>query len=215
MDAPDGVRVFDVRRECPSTFGESGPIGKIGYAVHHAVTPLGDGSLAGDLALIRAIHRYHVEEKGWGGIGYHRVIGGGRRVYIVGGSSSERAHVEGLNHQYIGWCFLGDWTHVRPDEDRMAALRVGLSWETDRRQVAMVIAPHKRLNEGTMCPGGWALQESWAGVVLRPGSVGPALPAPPPYSPPSARTVFEEMLRRARQGLADLEAVDDDLGVAG
>jgi len=215
MDAGDGVRVFDMRRQWSSAFSDSGPVEKIGYAVHHSVTGVGDGSLAGDLAVIEAIHRYHVDVNGWGGIGYHRVIGSGRRVYLVGGSAGQRAHVAGLNHQYIGWCLLGDWSHVRPDDDRMTALRVGLSWETDRRGVPMVIAPHKRLNEGTLCPGGWAARESWAGLVLRPGVAEPSAPAPGAVVPPSARQVFEEMLRRARAALADLEDTDDELGIPG
>lgn len=213
MDAGDGVRVFDVRSQWSDGFPDSGPIEKVGYAVHHAAFAAGSGSLESDLSLIGAIHSYHTETNGWAGIGYHRIIGGGRRVYMVGGSASQRAHVQGLNHQYIGWCFLGDWTLQRPDEDRVAALRVGLSWETDRRGVPMVIAPHKRLNEGTLCPGGWTVRESWAGLVLRPGVSQPSPPAPGPMVPPSARQVFEEMLRRARAGLSDLEEVDDELGV--
>jgi hypothetical protein len=87
--------------------------------------------------------------------------------------------VSGLNHRWIGWCFLGDWSGGRPDEDRMAALRVGTQWETDQRGAAMLIAPHKRLEvAGTACPGSWAPLDAWAGVTLQPQAPPPPLPDP-------------------------------------
>jgi hypothetical protein len=183
-DIGEGVRFFDVRGRWSDNFGD-GSGEKIGYAVHHAGPPqaLGDGTLAGDLAVMDAIHRFHTTPppagRGWSGIAYHRMIGAGRRVYLTGSSGSQRAHVSGLNHRWIGVCFLGDWSNGRPDDDRMATFRQVLQWETNQRQVSMLIAPHKRLEvAGTACPGSWASIDSWNGVVLQPQPVTPPVPAP-------------------------------------
>lgn len=178
-----GVRLYDVRGRWSDSFDAGSGTEKTGYAVHHSVSPVGDGSLQGDLAQIGAIHDYHTQHHGWPGIGYHRVIGAGRRIYLIANSATVRAHVANLNHLWIGWCLLGDWSNERPDEDRMEALRRGTQWETDQRQRPMQLAPHKRVNAGsTACPGGWASQDAWAGVILQPGTQQPAPDPPVPSS---------------------------------
>jgi len=179
----DGIRVYDVRGMFTDTFPQDSPVEKMGYTAHHAAVVLGGDTVAHDLATIRAIHSHHVNTNGWGGIGYHRIIGNGRRIYITGTSGSQRAHVAALNHQWIGWCFLGDWSNGRPTEDMMLTFRTGVQWETDRRGVPMQLAPHKRLNPGTACPGSWAGVDAWAGLVLRPQAPAPP-PLPTPEPPP-------------------------------
>jgi len=180
---PNGVRIFDARHLWSDGFGGGSPLEKIGYAVHHAVTELGNGTIRGDLAIIGAIHAWHTGTpgNGWPGIGYHRIIGTGKRIYMVGASSSVRAHVSNLNHKWIGWCFLGNWANGRPPADMIEAFTVGTQWETDQRGVEMQLAPHKRLEAaGTECPGSWAFVDSWKDITLKPKS---ALPAPPPQPP--------------------------------
>ena len=217
-DLGDGVKMFDVRGAWSDGFGTGGPVEKIGYTAHHSVTGVGDGSLAGDLALIQAIHAYHVNNNGWPGIGYHRVIGSGRRLYFISSSDKQRAHVANLNHQWIGWCFLGDWSHQRPDEDRMAAFKRGLQWETDQRGVPMLLAPHKRLTPGTECPGGWAPVDAWQGLVLQ-----PAPPAPPPIPDPVPTgyddftrgriEVFDAVIREEEVHLAHMKSRREAWGI--
>lgn len=182
-DLGDGVRLFDTRGAWSDGFGTGGPVEKIGYAVHHAVGSLGDGSLGSDLALISAIHAHHTNTNGWAGIGYHRIIGSGRRIYYISSSAMQRAHVLNLNHQWIGWCFLGTWTFQRPDDDRMVAFRRGIQWETDQRQQSMLLAPHKRLVPGTECPGSWAPVHSWQDLVIQPSPPVVPIPDPTPTLP--------------------------------
>ncbi len=190
-----GVHLFDLRGRWADSFGDSGPTEKIGYAVHHAVTGKGDGSLAGDLAILDAIAAYHITTRGWPGIGYHRAIGSGGRVYLLGSSASQRAHVSNLNHKWIGVCFLGTWTNSRPGDDRIDAFKRLIDWETARRGVTMLLAPHKRLEAvGTECPGSWTTVDSWADLVITPGG------APSPVDDPRAR---------ARQAITEARAALD------
>lgn len=194
VDIGDGVRVFDVRGRWSDGYGEGSGTEKIGFAVHHAVGGLGAGTVEGDLSIIDEIHAYHVSPeprgRGWPGIGYHRIIGAGKRVYLIGNSSGVRAHVANLNHLWIGVCFLGTWTDTRPDEDRMTAFKRFVQWETDQRGMPMQLAPHKRLNLGsTACPGSWAAQDAWLGTNLQPMALTP--PTPFEDEQPTPEQVFE------------------------
>jgi hypothetical protein len=68
----------------------------------------------------------------------------------------------------------------------MHAFRTALQWETDQRGVPMSIAPHKRLNTGTVCPGAWAEVDAWSGLTLQPAA------AVPPYEPDGYARGFED-----------------------
>ena len=176
-----GVRIYDARSLVPLAQYADGAEDKTGYTVHHDAVPFGKLTIGDEIARIQAIDEYHRNHNQWPGIGYHRVIAPSGRTYLVGSSSTVRAHVEGLNHLWIGYCLLGDWTTLRPPDEQMHALRVVTQWETDRRGIPMEIAPHKRVNPGTACPGGWAAVDAWQGVVLQPGAPTPI--PPPPVTP--------------------------------
>lgn len=69
-----------------------------------------------------AIRRYHTNEKGWSGIGYHvgiELVGNeyealyGRPVVLPG------AHTVGHNAHSIGICFVGDYDTVPPPESML------------------------------------------------------------------------------------------------
>jgi hypothetical protein len=186
-----GVRVYDARSLVPLAQYTDGGVEKTGYTVHHDAVPFGELTIGDEVARIQAIDQYHRNHNGWPGIGYHRVIAPSGRTYLVGSSSTQRAHVAGLNHLWIGYCLLGDWTDLRPPEEQMHALRVVTQWETDMRGVPMEIAPHKRVNLGsTACPGGWAAVDAWAGLMLQPGApVVPPLPPAQPHPPIDPRIV--------------------------
>lgn len=176
-----GVRLYDVRSRFSDAFGETRGE-KIGYAIHHDATVMADEdknfngtTIDEELDRLGVIHRHHTVNNGWGGIGYHRVIGLSGRVYLTGSSNTQRAHVEALNHKWIGYCFMGDWSNGRPSEPAMHALRTALQWETDQRGVPMQMAPHKRLTPGTACPGGWADVTAWAGLTLTPSTPVPTV----------------------------------------
>ena len=161
------VRIFDARSLVPLAQYADGTFEKIGYTVHHDVVPFDKLTFKDELERIQAIDTYHRNHNGWPGIGYHRVIAPSGRVYLVGGSATQRAHIAELNHLWIGYCLLGDWTNARPPEAQMNALIVATQWETNMRGVDMLVAPHKRLTN-TECPGSWAAKDAWATTVLKP-----------------------------------------------
>lgn len=197
-----GVRVYDVRGLFSDGFGPTNVVVKIGYAIHHDAVLMADEdknfsgtTLDEDLDRIAVIHRYHTQTNGWAGIGYHRLISPAGRVFLVGGSASQRAHVAGLNHKWIGYCFMGDWSNGRPPQKATDALKAALQWETSLRGTAggggMLMAPHKRLNPGTTaCPGGWAAKDAWEGLTLLPQAAAP----PPPVDLERARALARDLL---------------------
>jgi N-acetylmuramoyl-L-alanine amidase-like protein len=191
-----GVRIYDARQLVPLAQYQDGIIEKMGYAVHHDAVAFTGFSIAEEVGRIQVIDNYHRNHNGWPGIGYHRIIAPSGRVYLVGSSSTQRAHVLNLNHLWIGYCFLGDWTAGRPPEPAMLALRTALQWETNQRGMSMQMRPHKALTAGTQCPGGWAAPDAWAGVVLNPQHPTPPLPGPPTVDPRliRARDLINEVL---------------------
>jgi len=70
--------------------------------IHCSDSPQGRGDTAA------TIHQWHLENDGWAGIGYHRVIledgriENGRPLYWAG------SHAYGYNRKSIGICLIGD-----------------------------------------------------------------------------------------------------------
>ena len=190
----EGHRVYDVRHLFPDKEEWLASVPKRGFAVHHDAAPLRDEdrnfsgtTLDESLDRLRIIYDDHVA-KGWNGIGYHRVGDPAGRVFITGSSATHRAHAAGwdyttgtsFNHSWIGYCFMGDHSGSRPPEPAMRAFRAFLQWETNMRGVEMLMRPHKFLTPDTQCPGGWAAENAWADVVLKPAAKPAPTPAPAP-----------------------------------
>jgi len=74
-------------------------------AIHHSASP--------DTQTPDEIANYHIKNNGWGGIGYHFLIGKDGTVYYVGDISTARANVANLNEQVIGICLIGNFTSGR------------------------------------------------------------------------------------------------------
>lgn len=76
------------------------PLTEVRYlTIHHAAGP--DNQTPDDIA------SYHVNSRGWGGIGYHFVISQNGTVYYVGDLTTARAHVLNMNHLALGICLIG------------------------------------------------------------------------------------------------------------
>ncbi len=90
--------------------------------IHHS------GTEAGDYA---SIDRYHREEKGWSGAGYHFIIGNGTRTGDGELEATARwtaqiigAHCQAssMNHRSVGICFVGDFEQSSgPSPSQLAA----------------------------------------------------------------------------------------------
>lgn len=86
------------------------PMSQVQYLViHHAAGP--DNQTPDQIAA------YHVNSRGWGGIGYHFVIAQDGKTYYVGDLTTGRAHVLNLNHLAIGICLIGSFIDGKEPKD--------------------------------------------------------------------------------------------------
>lgn len=82
-------------------------------AIHHSAGP--DTQTPDDLAA------FHVNTRGWGGIGYHFVIDPSGLVHYVGDIGTARANVQDKNEKVIGVCLIGDFTKDLPTDFQIIA----------------------------------------------------------------------------------------------
>lgn len=163
-----GGKFADIRDNLPGdSFNWSWvrPLSQVNFlAIHHSGGP--DTQTPTDIA------NYHVSNNGWGGIGYHFLIGKDGIVYYVGDIGSARANVANLNEQVIGICLVGNFMGGKePTLEQLDStqklcdffireypdLSNVTSWEAVRG--------HKELpNQATTCPGdSWNL---WKGKLF-------------------------------------------------
>lgn len=166
-----GAKFVDLRDSLPGdgyNWSWIRPLSQVNYlAIHH--------SAGLDTQTPVEIANYHISSNGWGGIGYHFLIGKEGVVYYVGDIQTARANVANLNEQVIGICLIGNFTQGRiPTEDQcdsahklceflinLSALPNINSWE--------VVKPHKSLpGQVTVCPGD---AESWMNKIISPREI--------------------------------------------
>ena len=162
--------------------------------IHTAATPgsWADGKSVNEM--VAEIDRWH-KDRGWKGIGYHRVIapdgsiGVGRSLYEIG------AHVKERNRGTIGICLIpakgainrattmgrfDDW--YTPAQK--AALQSYLSELAELMELKWVTGHNAYAPK--LCPGFWVEKEPWlAAANFRPVAAPPAdhVPAAPPKQP--------------------------------
>lgn len=162
-----GSRFVDLRDSIPGdsyNWSWIRPLSQVNYlAIHHTAGP--------DTQTPAEIANYHINNNGWGGIGYHFLIGKDGTVYYAGDLSTARANVANLNEQVIGICLIGNFTSGRtPSQEQYDSahklcdffinnfpdLTNVKSWESVRG--------HKELpGQSTTCPGdNWP---SWRGQI--------------------------------------------------
>lgn len=154
------------------------PLSQVNYlAIHHTAGP--------DTQTPEQIANYHINNNGWGGIGYHFLIAKDGTVFYVGDISTARANVANLNEQVLGICLLGNFTEGRiPSNEQLDSahklcdffinnypdLTNVTSWDKVRG--------HKELpGQSTTCPGdNWP---SWRIQIVE-GVTAPVEPGPAP-----------------------------------
>jgi hypothetical protein len=120
--------------------------------VHHSATP------AGNAAAFHVAHR----ERGWDGLGYHFVIGNGRKspdgrieVGFRWGQQREGAHAGNdlMNDRGIGICLVGDFNQSAPTAAQMRALRRLCDYLSAYCEIAPQNLRLHRDFRKTACPG--------------------------------------------------------------
>jgi hypothetical protein len=115
--------------------------------VHHSAT-------SPDVPL-EAIALYHVEKRGWPGIGYHFVITAEGKIYQTNEADRASYHCAGLNEASIGVCLLGNYVQSWPPEPQLESLKALLRYLLIVYEIAPSnIIGHKEVRP-TTCPGTW------------------------------------------------------------
>jgi hypothetical protein len=163
LGAPAGAKLTAITRDQwgarnanPSSMtAHKGGWSKI--TVHHSAETSTDpagGSIEESMASLRGIQRYHVEEKGWGDIGYHFLVDAAGRIFEGRALNWQGAHAGGANNpQNIGVCLLGDLERRAPTPAALKSLELLVG---DLRQRYRIregrLYAHRELNV-TTCPG--------------------------------------------------------------
>jgi len=69
------------------------------------------------------IARYHVQQLGWPGIGYHFVVHPDGGIDYVGDIGTVRYNVAKRNQECIGICLTGDFSNHWPSEEQLRSAR--------------------------------------------------------------------------------------------
>jgi N-acetylmuramoyl-L-alanine amidase len=131
--------------------------------VHHSAkttNEIGGTSRASAVDALQKIQRVHVEERGFGDIGYHFLIDGEGRVWAGRNMVWQGAHSSGANNvANIGICLLGDFDRERPDAPALAALERLVDALAKRHRIPRSrVYGHQELR-ATECPGRFLM--SW------------------------------------------------------
>ena len=136
-------RVTDLRGKLPvgGKYRKRSMSGVKYIAVHHSATTSGTPS---------AFARYHVNERGWPGIGYHYVITKDGSIYLCNDLDTLCYNVSRRNSQVVGICLVGNFNKTPPTDEQY----ISLSWLIDCLKVtgAYKVKPHSYFRK-TSCPG--------------------------------------------------------------
>lgn len=174
-----GNKFVDIRDTIPGdsyNWSWVRPLSQVKFlAIHHSAGP--------DTQTPEEIANYHISHNGWGGVGYHFLIGKDGTVYYGGDISTARANVANLNEQVLGICLIGNFTQGRlPTNEQFDStnklcdffinnypdLVNVTSWDS--------VKGHKDLpGQATVCPGdNWSM---WRSQIV--GVGGPPTPSVP------------------------------------
>jgi N-acetyl-anhydromuramyl-L-alanine amidase AmpD len=123
--------------------------------IHHTVSP--DDRTAAQIA------DYHVNSRGWPGIGYHYLISADGTIEQTNYLETVSYHAAGANNYSVGIALKGNFTDVWPTDVQLQATE----WLVDNLQNDLIIdnvLGHKEVaGSATACPGATWLE--WKGVI--------------------------------------------------
>lgn len=130
-------------------------------AIHHSAAPA-------NISLER-IARYHVEDHGWPGIGYHFYIAPDGTIYKTNEITTLSNQVYANNHYTLGICVAGNFSDVVPTPAQLDAAARLVAWLTQELNIPLEnVKGHKEYPENTtQCPGvQWLEGQKWKEMLL-------------------------------------------------
>lgn len=98
------------------------------------------------------VSRYHVQTKGWPGIGYHFGIGANGLVSYTGSIETWRYHAGNANGDSIGVCFMGNFETDMPTSAALGSYARLLSALESHLGRGLTVQGHRDVGQ-TACPG--------------------------------------------------------------
>ena len=128
--------------------------------IHHSAT-------AGTIPL-ENVAKYHVEERGWAGIGYHFYVKPDGTIYQTNRLETVSFHVSQNNGYSVGVCVSGDFTYAPPPDKQVDAAARLVAWLMQELFVPdQNVLGHKEFpNNDTSCPGEtWLKKQGWKNTL--------------------------------------------------
>lgn len=140
-------QIKDITAELPKSqtksYGRRALSQIVRYVIHHSATSGGDPW---------SFARYHVENNGWPGIGYHFVIMPDGTIYQTNALETISYGVENMNTGSVNTCLVGNFEVTKPTAPQLTAVV-----ELHKRLAAQLgqkpIVGHNDLKQTTKCPG--------------------------------------------------------------
>jgi N-acetyl-anhydromuramyl-L-alanine amidase AmpD len=154
--------------------------------IHHSAGPPSVGAAP--------IARYHVDDKGWPGIGYHYFIYDDGRIEQTQPLEAIAYHAGEANRFSVGICLAGDFMDQPPPDAQLLGTGQLAAWLLSELDLPLeAIQPHKHFR-ATDCPGSqWDSGAKWGEKLLN--QVKEALAgAGPVVSPPSRKPLGHYLL---------------------
>lgn len=128
--------------------------------VHHSAEQSSDpagSSYRAAVETVRRIQKFHMENQGWGDIGYHFLIDSAGRIFQGRKMRWQGAHAGGRdgsnNYQNVGVCLLGDLRKQGPTPAARKSLELLLDELVDQHRIPRSrISGHMEFTD-TECPG--------------------------------------------------------------
>ena len=138
------------------------PLSQITHlCIHHSAT-------AGTIPL-ENVAKYHVEERGWAGIGYHFYVKPDGTVYQTNRLETVSYQVSQNNDYSVGVCVSGDFTYAPPPDKQVDAAASLVAWLMQELSVSdQNVLGHKEFpNNDTSCPGEtWLKKQCWKNTLV-------------------------------------------------
>jgi N-acetyl-anhydromuramyl-L-alanine amidase AmpD len=118
---------------------------------------------------VEHVAKYHVEDQGWPGIGYHFYVKPDGAIYQTQRLETVSWHVSHNNDYSVGICVAGDFTYAPPPQIQIDAAAHLVAWLMQELSVPeQNILGHKEFPDNdTSCPGEtWLKRMTWKTMLL-------------------------------------------------